>query len=198
MPPIAEGFRGQGGLSCKNCQRKKIKCDLNTPCAACQKSGAGDSCTRDQVPEAYQKLLDRIQTLENLLEGRNTSTDAGQVSAATPEVQLGTQAISSDILGNQILPSPDEQDAAQILEFLAWGRRKDQIFHDAPENESGPRRHSVAEPDEVPKSYLSNTHQILQLELLEILLPSQENVSQLVEFHGRCLVWYHGSYNSIT
>lgn len=31
-----------------------------------------------------------------------------------------------------------------------------------------------------------------------MLLPSQESVGQLVEFHDRCLVWYHGSYNTIT
>jgi Fungal Zn(2)-Cys(6) binuclear cluster domain len=37
MPPSERSFRGQGALSCKNCQKKKVKCDLNTPCSACQK-----------------------------------------------------------------------------------------------------------------------------------------------------------------
>jgi hypothetical protein len=89
-------------------------------------------------------------------------------------------------------------DSATVLEFLAWGRRKDQAFHEAPENETGPRRHSVALEDAAVPASLMDVITSPKLDLLEALLPSKQHVLLLSEFHGQSLLWYHGAYNSFT
>jgi hypothetical protein len=198
-------------------------------------------CTREQLPEPYQKLVDRVQTLEALLEEQgqhqnrlptqpNRSTASSAItspsSSATfvPSVLRNTRTpsfrsniVSSDdqtsglIAGTasstRILPTisasntADDRDAAQILEFLAWGRRKDQTFDNTPENESGPHRRLSAIEDattsDFSSPFMKNTR-LPQLEVLELLLPSRSLLEKLVDFHSRCLVWYHGSYNTVT
>lgn len=89
-------------------------------------------------------------------------------------------------------------DSATVLEFLAWGRRKDQQFHEAPENETGPRRHSVVPEDAQVPASLMDVITSPKLDLLEALLPSKQHVLLLCEFHGHSLLWYHGSYNNLT
>lgn len=89
-------------------------------------------------------------------------------------------------------------DSATVLEFLAWGRRKDQEFHEAPENETGPRRHSVALEDAAVPASLMEVITSPLLGMLESLLPSKQHVLLLSEFHGQSLLWYHGAYNALT
>lgn len=89
-------------------------------------------------------------------------------------------------------------DSATVLEFLAWGRRKDQQFHEAPENETGPRRHSVVLEDTAVPASLMDVITSPKLDLLEALLPSKQHVLVLSEFHGQSLLWYHGAYNHFT
>jgi hypothetical protein len=111
-------------------------------------------------------------------------------ASPAPAVGLTDTSITTD--------SPEGEDAATVLEFLAWGRRKDHDFHDTPENESGPRRHSTVEEELLIPGTLADSISGPQLDLLEILLPSKEHIYQLVQFHGRCLLWYHGSYMALT
>lgn len=89
-------------------------------------------------------------------------------------------------------------DSATVLEFLAWGRRKDQEFHEAPENETGPRRHSVALDDAAVPAALMEVITSPQLDMLEALLPSKQHVLLLSQFHDQSLLWYHGAYNAFT
>lgn len=91
-----------------------------------------------------------------------------------------------------------ENDAITVLEFLAWGRKKNvDGYGHAPEDASGPRRHSVGPEDHsLTADFLSNTIKTVQLDMLEALLPSKHHVLQLVEYHSHSLLWYHGSYSS--
>ncbi|KAL8366363.1 hypothetical protein RB595_004912 [Gaeumannomyces hyphopodioides] len=104
-----------------------------------------------------------------------------------------------------------EKDAASILEFLAWGRRKDPDYPSAvslsPEavadtvvsadGQAGTL--SDAGPDaEDPREESSSSSLLEQgassLDVIRLLLPSQRLVWQLVGYHDECLLWYHGSY----
>lgn len=78
------------------------------------------------------------------------------------------------------------QDAASILEFLAWGRRKDPDFHAvvSPEVDGGDNHESVPDPFEDCSS----------LAVLQLLLPNVRQVRQLVDYHCEALLWYHGSF----
>jgi hypothetical protein len=236
-------------VACKQCQKKKTKCNLDTPCPTCRKTYvihsrdhnlcssnetySGVTCTRE-LPEPYQGIfqsrLDRIHDLERLLEesssgavSRNSVAPNSPISRSvlrdllprsspspltTPPIHFsGSDPLSASAGVNtsdsqSTLPrrtpsfvADQGNDAAQVLEFLAWGRRKDQVFHEAPENESGPRQHT--ESDE-GRSHLMNAARTPQLEMLQMLLPSQDVVKTLVDFHSRCLSWYHGCYNSVT
>ncbi|KAK0385802.1 hypothetical protein NLU13_6979 [Sarocladium strictum] len=91
------------------------------------------------------------------------------------------------------------KDAASILEFLAWGRRKDPSYHTVvtPEVTTAVASGDVRDADNNEEDDLSNpfgdsTH----LAVLQLLLPSPRMVWQLIEYHERCLLWYHGSYHA--
>ncbi|PYH44025.1 Zn(II)2Cys6 transcription factor [Aspergillus saccharolyticus JOP 1030-1] len=60
-------------LSCVHCQRRKIRCDRNSPCANCLRAGADCvSATRQRRRRfAERDLLDRLRHYENLLRRNN-------------------------------------------------------------------------------------------------------------------------------
>jgi Zn(2)-Cys(6) binuclear cluster domain-containing protein len=184
------------GFSCNNCYRKKVKCDvesLDVPCAPCVKSGLHSSYKRENVPESVRKLYERLGQLESALKEQSPTSNAIPTAVIT-----NLDEPRSSRLEAALVDDGSVNDAAQILEFLAWGRRKDQVFHDAPENQSGPRGHSVVVEETTVSETLLNTVRMPQIDLLEMLMPSRRHIQQLVEFHARCLVWYHGSYVTIT
>jgi hypothetical protein len=78
------------------------------------------------------------------------------------------------------------QDAASILEFLAWGRQKDPNLPAvvSPEVDRNDHHEDVTEPFEDCSS----------LAVLQLLLPSASQVRQLVDYHCNSLLWYHGSF----
>ncbi|KAF2026263.1 hypothetical protein EK21DRAFT_103342 [Setomelanomma holmii] len=78
------------------------------------------------------------------------------------------------------------QDAASILEFLAWGRRKDPDVHAvvSPQVDSGQQ----VETESPPFDDLSS------LDVLQLLLPSPRQIRKLVDYHCEALLWYHGSF----
>ncbi|KAJ9157564.1 C6 zinc finger domain containing protein [Pleurostoma richardsiae] len=89
------------------------------------------------------------------------------------------------------------KDAASILEFLAWGRRKD------PEcNTVGLPKVTLAAggasgdvSDLRPADGLAEPFgDRSSLAFMQLLLPSRDQVWQLVDYHQECLLWYHGSY----
>ncbi|KAK4628207.1 C6 finger domain transcription factor adaR [Fulvia fulva] len=79
-------------LACRECQRKKIKCDRTYPCGQCTRSGLRcQSSTRKPRAKAGAKAVDaelrnRIAKLERLVEsfqGDESSSDAPSITPAT-------------------------------------------------------------------------------------------------------------------
>ncbi|KAL7778997.1 hypothetical protein CFE70_008500 [Pyrenophora teres f. teres 0-1] len=99
---------------------------------------------------------------------------------------------------NTAAPPPTETgDVATVLEFLAWGRKKDADYGTSPEHHSGPRRLSTRRDDEAMTSnILSESSRDVQLDVLEALLPNKSHIIQLVEYHNNSVLWYHSSYSS--
>ncbi|ORY09568.1 hypothetical protein BCR34DRAFT_656464, partial [Clohesyomyces aquaticus] len=93
-------------------------------------------------------------------------------------------------------------DTATVLEFLAWGRKKNVDFAHDPQHVSGPRRPEIADyspEDGAPgaaTNYLTESSKTVQLDMLEALLPAKQHIRQLVEYHNDSLLWYHGSYSA--
>lgn len=115
-------------------------------------------------------------------------------TAPVPSVPVGGPR-PEDVLTPNTDPTSDP-DAARVLDFLTYGRRK-QSFHEAPENRSGPRRIFTAQsesPAGSPSSLIMDAIRGPQLELLQMLLPEREKVDLLVDYHSKCLLWVHGSF----
>ncbi|TLD36003.1 C6 zinc finger [Venturia nashicola] len=151
--------------------------------------------------------MNQVSHLEAKLKEKDVplqQTDGGNSTHLGPELPArhlprGSTGIAR-IAGQSSAEASDDDgaaaDSATVLEFLAWGRRKDQQFHEAPENETGPRRYSVVLEDAAIPPSLMEVITSPRLDLLEALLPSKQNVRILSEFHGESLLWYHGSYNN--
>ncbi|KAJ4290355.1 hypothetical protein N0V90_010571 [Kalmusia sp. IMI 367209] len=92
---------------------------------------------------------------------------------------------------------PVAENAAAILEFLAWGKRKNPDYQSVVSPQADVTC-AIIEPGDicdVPDSLeeMSNTANILQL-----LLPDPKQVWQLVDYHESSLLWYHNSYHAPT
>lgn len=92
------------------------------------------------------------------------------------------------------------EDAATILEFLAWGRRKNPGYSsvDSPQADKGRNvdftTRDVGDSGSGMLLDDMDAEGTSQLSLLQLLLPNRRQVYKLVEYHGECLLWSHGSY----
>lgn len=161
----------------------------------------------DEVPEANEvvrALLLRVSELESRLHHRDDSPSDKGVDApqdcARPLTQAAHDSIERAAVGEVTIPADannKNQDEATVLEFLAWGRKKDSDFVNAPEHESGPRLHNFSQNEGASLTdYLAESTKCAQLDILEALLPSRDHINQLVGYHNNSLLWYHGSYSS--
>ncbi|RYO33437.1 hypothetical protein AA0111_g4095 [Alternaria arborescens] len=184
--------------------------------------GYASFCTREDItvtssapPPAYQAqsttigsddlvraLLDRVSQLEARLQEQynivssETPLPPAQL-ADNPASPANDEAITLSTDNNITSQSVETGDAATVLEFLAWGRKKDADYGTSPEHNSGPRRLSVRHEDGATTSnILCEASRDAQLDVLESLLPDKTHIIQLVEYHNTSILWYHGSYSS--
>ncbi|KAK1965414.1 hypothetical protein LY78DRAFT_712477 [Colletotrichum sublineola] len=122
---------------------------------------------------------------------------AAQLNDPRLREPLLPQIVSTEIVPERIeVDDRSMKDAASILEFLAWGRRKDPEYHPtvspeataifAPGSE-GPRTH------EGEKETVLDFGECSQLAVIQLLLPDSRVVWDLVQYHNESLLWYHGS-----
>ncbi|RMZ66933.1 c6 zinc finger domain containing [Pyrenophora seminiperda CCB06] len=192
-------------------------------CCSANARGYASFCTREDAaatpsaPPAYQArsdsttssdlvraLLDRVSQLEAKLQEQHDSSSS-DTPRSCPAVdnspttlnqhETSTLSLPPD---NTAAPPPTETgDVATVLEFLAWGRKKDADYGTSPEHHSGPRRLSARRHDEaITSNILSESSRDVQLDVLEALLPNKTHIVQLVEFHNTSILWYHSSYSS--
>ncbi|KAF1925359.1 uncharacterized protein M421DRAFT_259978 [Didymella exigua CBS 183.55] len=88
----------------------------------------------------------------------------------------------------------EDDDAATVLEFLAWGRNKDAEYGSTANQVS--RKILIQGDVSLPSNALLDGSKQATFDLLEILLPDQTQIRQLVEYHSTHLLWYHGSYSA--
>ncbi|KAF2108580.1 hypothetical protein BDV96DRAFT_262457 [Lophiotrema nucula] len=188
--------------------------------------GVSDLCNREDVATAgtpvtpsrsqsdandtVRALMSRVSQLEASLRQQNHS---GVSEQPHPPLRLGANSATPGIhqlqppnppVDDYSSPSADESastddiDAATVLEFLAWGRKKDSDFVNAPEHESGPRQPTLVQDYSslAPAQVLTEHTRNVQLDVLEALLPNKGHIYRLVDYHNSSLVWYHGSYSS--
>ncbi|KAL4899412.1 hypothetical protein BDW74DRAFT_171574 [Aspergillus multicolor] len=209
-------------LACAECTRKKIKCDKTIPCRNC--SRRGKACYRlpqQAITASSQTALEgniatRLQELQETLHAvRQSQTSARELNedtvslASSPEQQSLLPESEPPRAGQHETHSAviDEdgevEDAATILEFLAWGRRKVPVyggpgpaFNSSPQQSPG----DVALDDELDleeTSHLRLTNDS-PLDLIQLLLPEPNCLQEIVRYHCDCLLWYHVSFHALT
>lgn len=165
--------------------------------------------------EEISNLRRRVAELE--AERQRDNNDGDMASRSSSPVEPPTTSNLPSMAGTDIdvanesengTPSHDTvvEDAASILEFLAWGRRKDPEY----------RTIAVASPEAVvklpqmdvsdirdahmPAEFLSSDSgaagfdDLSQLSVLQLLLPNKRRTWDLVVWHEQNLLWYHCSY----
>ncbi|KAJ6028374.1 hypothetical protein N7540_003950 [Penicillium herquei] len=214
-------------LPCRNCTRKGAICtrprERNSPSPSIAQTLSEERSERPvmvrpstDTPNPNPKIIERLQAriieLENALNNVNEAQVRSNMARPEPSINptsfSPTQSASaqqspfsvrtSTHVDGDVNNTPREvEDAATILEFLAWGRRKDPTYHDEIARQSN-LDHS---PGDIPaedewedtcKPGLSATA------LCQAFLPSRAKVYQLVQYHCDCLLWYHGSFHTKT
>jgi hypothetical protein len=151
--------------------------------------------------DLVRALLDRVSQLEAKLQEQHnmvtSETPLLREPSDTPASPTNDEAVISSPGNDITLQSAETADAATVLEFLAWGRKKDVDYGTSPEHNSGPRRLSVRHDDAATTSNIPcEASRDARLDVLEALLPSRAHIKQLVEYHKTDVLWYHGSYSS--
>lgn len=87
-----------------------------------------------------------------------------------------------------------DSEAASILEFLAWGRRKPDGHVVATPKSSSSLPHNIGDIEAGDCFDLATFEADPHISLLQTLFPSRHQIEQLVAYHEDCLLWYHGSF----
>ncbi|QGA16062.1 hypothetical protein EYB26_003729 [Talaromyces marneffei] len=145
------------------------------------------------------KLADNLTACIRELQETHTSGESPALATlSSPEENLVSHTLPS-------LESPEVDDAATILEFLAWGRRKLSTHADhstGPNLGNSPAQFSgdvtidqgPAIDSEVSPLNITNE---ASLSLIQLLLPKQQSIIPNVEYHCDSLLWFHGSFHRL-
>jgi len=199
---------------------RRQKCDRNLPCSRCIKRGEPEKCSREWPKEGYDPKKHRIYprpggpgdespTASQGNDGSDSSpksTPANRSDAAVhPSLRTPLTAGSitqQDVNGGagtaqvgQKSSGVDQEKEAQVLEFLTWGRNnlsdyQVQSFDLLKE----PFKNSSAYLEQEISNGFGNNH-ANQIAFLQLLLPKQEQLFTLVDYHIANILWYHSVFH---
>lgn len=140
-----------------------------------------------------QATLQSVNAVEHLspnLDDSAVSLSAGQ----TPSTRIPSEIDDS----SPSRETAEVEDAATILEFLAWGRRKVPDFDGLAGDHNGVQGQSPGDvsqqgPTDHPQLRLSDDQS--SLPVLQLLLPEPPTLLRMVNYHWECLLWYHASFH---
>lgn len=210
-------------LPCRNCSRKGTPCTrprerASPSLSVDQSEGHNERNVMIRSNADASRVIERLQSRVNQLESalKEANEAASRPSMSRPEVQLNSNSFSpAESVSINTSPmslhtsaptvhtvdteagnTPNEvEDAATILEFLAWGRRKDPTYHD----EIARRNNLDHSPGDIPvedKWEDIRTQGISAESFCQALLPTKQKVYQLAKYHCKCLLWYHGAFHA--
>lgn len=140
-----------------------------------------------------QATLQEVRTCEAAVPNSNDrAVSVSDADASTTRAPSVVQEINSNS------DTAEAEDAATILEFLAWGKRKVPDF-DELANPNAPSQSpvdvdvSLYEFADPPSLRLTDDPS--SLPVLQLLLPEPPTLVQMVSYHCECLLWYHASFH---
>ncbi|EED13588.1 conserved hypothetical protein [Talaromyces stipitatus ATCC 10500] len=152
-----------------------------------------------------KSLTAKVNSLESALRQPQV-TLSERMSSEPPPLSLSanTPVISRDIGGNgdettesTTQSTSEVEDAATILEFLAWGRCKDPKYHGLINTTHGNLTPYSPKDIDMEKQIPFFPSKIAIYSYLQSLLPSRSHLYTLVKYHCDYLLWYHGSFHTI-
>ncbi|KAL4902890.1 hypothetical protein BDW74DRAFT_186556 [Aspergillus multicolor] len=172
-------------LACVECTRRKIRCDKVVPCRNCTRRGT--TCTRSKENKSdslVEKLQARVQQLEATVLELSQANRPPMTPAADNAVERAAE------------PDAEIGDAATILEFLAWGRRKNPTYCNSLNIQSpGDVTAEVDDRGYGQQALSPGPDRASAGAYLQLLLPRRALVERLVAFHCDNVLWYHGSFD---
>ncbi|KAJ5784581.1 uncharacterized protein N7503_009793 [Penicillium pulvis] len=202
-------------LPCRNCTKKGTACtrprERSSPSHATQSERPiltrPTTDSEADVSVIIERLQSRVKELEAALNESNEASPRPRVVRPDPSVNSSSfspaesaQSPFSVRNSNHVYVenTPREvEDAATILEFLAWGRRKDPTYQD----EIARQNNIDHSPGDVPVEDVLEDAGMSGLSaaaLCQALLPNKKKVYDLVRYHCDCLLWYHASFHAKT
>ncbi|KAJ5646385.1 hypothetical protein N7490_002757 [Penicillium lividum] len=199
-------------LPCRNCTKKGTACtrprERSSPSPSQSERIERPVLPRPSTdaPVDAVATIERLQSKVNELEAalkestsrmsRPDPSDNSSFSPVPVESEPSPFSRNSTHIGSENTPR-EVEDAATILEFLAWGRRKDPTYQDeiARQNNIDHSPGDVAADDELENVGISG---LSAPALCQSLLPDKAKVYQLVRYHCDCLLWRHGSFHTKT
>ncbi|KAL4778605.1 hypothetical protein BJX76DRAFT_362573 [Aspergillus varians] len=230
-PPRMKASIQRRRLACAECTRKKIKCDKVVPCRNCTRRGHACYRITPATPGSSSQLHDESRPAADALEG-NISSCIQELQATLRAVQQSQRSTPTasfppspaqrsaraesegreTTLPEEIRPisgpaedTTEVEDAATILEFLAWGRRKVQAYEDFDHHSDGGPAKSPGDValdhgldhDEAFAFDQRLTGDASSIVVAQLLLPEPSSLLQIVKYHCDCLLWYHGSFHAL-
>lgn len=163
-------------------------CSRNEPSQNSTQAGSQES---ESNKDLVHTLLQRVANLEDHLRSFQTQAPL-RASSEVAATNISPSVPGRTIEETNSPTDPATCETATVLEFLAWGRKKDADFTYHQEPDSGP---SYA-ANNTSSNFLTESTKSVQLDMLETLLPSRDTIVKLVDYHSSSVLWYHGSYSS--
>ena len=171
-----------------------------------EESGALSSPAAKSPSVLTQRLLRRMSG--RLLERQHPPTNANgpahdTVDDAEPTERPG-HTTCPRVLSLCDPPTPETgevEDAATVLEFLAWGRSKVSDYVPKASELLWETPNPARVPENAPTWTAANNFgcgQAAPLAFLRLLLPNSKQIMQLADYYERALLWYQGSYHGPT
>ncbi|KAL4954374.1 hypothetical protein BDW69DRAFT_183593 [Aspergillus filifer] len=173
-------------LACVECTRRKIRCDKVLPCRNC--TGKGITCSRSDKTK-HDSVIELLQARVQQLEATVQELRQEQIAPALEQKLESDRNQNRDQVPD---PSSDIGDAATILEFLAWGRRKNLDYCDFLQSPGDVTAGGESENGHYETSGLDGG----SAEYLQSLLPHRAFLQRLVAFHCERVLWYHNSFDA--
>lgn len=134
----------------------------------------------------------------------DATTATTTTATPAPSTTTTTTATTTSTTATAASDPPEEgaseiQNAATILEFLAWGRRKDPKFNEIMSRDGPTVDHppgDVSVPDSQWNSGFGSWYDQSPLPRLQMMLPSRDKAYAIARYHVDCILWYHGCFHS--
>ncbi|KAL3459753.1 hypothetical protein BJX64DRAFT_290922 [Aspergillus heterothallicus] len=207
-------------VPCRNCTRRGKACYRTPqrgrylPTTPTPRAQAQHEPSADALENNLSTCIEELQaTLRAVRQGKSSTprssyrpvssppSPAQQSTRAEPEVPGPYSLETGPVSGHSNRETAEVEDAATILEFLAWGRRKVQAYDGFNARPDGTGRSpgdvALGDDSNEEAAHLRLDDDSSSLTVLQLLLPEPRCIQQIIQYHCDSLLWYHASFHAV-